>query len=304
MRPEIDIVVLDLDSAVAPGALGAAMRIDLRAWGPRIRLGCSVAQFAAFQRALAGQLAGLPRERAAMVFGGSGDFHHVSLALLQRRRAPVNLLVLDKHPDWVQGVPFLHCGTWLRHVLDLDHVSQIFHVGGEGDFEHRLWGRLSPWPALREGRIVVVPALRHFTKFHWHTIPHQPLRPAAHTPVTPAHLARLLEPYRRALAARPLYISLDKDVLTGSHAAGNWDSGHLTFREVQHVMRAFVGASQGLAGMDVFGDWSACATHGLLRGLLRWEHWGGPHVEAHAARAGHARLNRLLVRCVSRGMGH
>src|SRR5947209_3121982 len=46
MQPEIDVVVLDLDSAVAPGALGAAMRIDLRAWGPRIRLGCSVAQFA------------------------------------------------------------------------------------------------------------------------------------------------------------------------------------------------------------------------------------------------------------------
>ena len=87
--------------------------------------------------------------------------------------------------------------------------------------------------------------------------------------MTPAHLARLLEPYRRALAARPLYISLDKDVLTGSHAAGNWDSGHLTFREVQHVMRAFVGASQGLAGMDVFGDWSACATHGLLRSSVR-----------------------------------
>ncbi len=303
MQPEIDVVVLDLDSAVAPGALGAAMWIDLRAWGPRIRLGCSVAQFAAFQRALAGQLAELPRARAAMVFGGSGDFHHVSLALLQRR-VPVNLLVLDKHPDWVQGLPFLHCGTWLRHVLDLDHVGQIFHLGGEGDFEHSLWGRLAPWPALREGRIVVVPARRPLTKFHWHTIPHQPLRPAAHTPVTPAHLARLLEPYRRALAARPLYISLDKDVLTGNHAAGNWDSGHLTFREVQHVLRAFVGASQGLAGMDVFGDWSACATHGLLRGLLRWEHWGGPHVEAHAARAGHARINRLLVRCVSRGMGH
>lgn len=237
-----------------------------------------------------------------MVFGGSGDFHHVSLALLQRRRAPCNLLVLDKHPDWVQGLPFLHCGTWLRHVLDLDHVGRIFHVGGEGDFEHALWGRLSPWPALREGRIVVVPALRTFTKFHWNDIPHQPLRPAEHQQVTPARLAGLLEPYRRVLAERPLYISLDKDVLTGSHAAGNWDSGHLTFREVQHVMRAFVSASQGLAGMDVFGDWSACATQGLLRGLLRWEHWGGPHVEAYTARAGHARINRLLVRCVSRGM--
>src|SRR5438445_2003851 len=40
MRPEIEAVVLDLDSAVAPEDLGAALRIDLRAWGPRIRLGC------------------------------------------------------------------------------------------------------------------------------------------------------------------------------------------------------------------------------------------------------------------------
>src|SRR5690349_15321606 len=82
MQPEIEAIVLDLDSSIAPAELGAAVRIDLRAWGPRLRLGCGVAQFAAFQRELAGQLAGLPRERAAMVFGGSGDFHHVSLALL------------------------------------------------------------------------------------------------------------------------------------------------------------------------------------------------------------------------------
>jgi hypothetical protein len=72
-------------------------------------------------------------------------------------------------------------------------------------------------------------------------------------------------------ASRPLYISVDKDVLIEADAAVNWDSGHLHLAEARAVLSAFVGAAGGrLAGMDVIGDWSPVRLRGPLRHVLHW----------------------------------
>src|SRR5207253_9812558 len=95
----------------------------------------------------------------SLAFLGSGDFHHLPLALLRRINQPINLLVFDNHPDWMRGVPFLHCGTWLNHAAALPQVQYIFHVGGNVDFDNRFrW--LAPWRCLRAGKIHVFPAVR------------------------------------------------------------------------------------------------------------------------------------------------
>ena len=65
-----------------------------------------------------------------MTLYGSGDFHHVTLALIRQIREPFNLLVLDKHPDWMRGIPFLHCGTWLRHALRMATLNARFPLRG------------------------------------------------------------------------------------------------------------------------------------------------------------------------------
>src|SRR5262249_23968060 len=137
-------------------------------------------------------------------FVGSGDFHHVSLALLGRLRGPVNLLVVDNHPDWVRGVPLLHCGTWLAHAADLAHVGRIFHVGGEVDFDNA-YAWLAPWDRLRAGRIVVWPACRQFTGSQWADVPHTPLRQAPGVRADRERIDSLLDPYRGELRERPLY---------------------------------------------------------------------------------------------------
>ena len=63
-----------------------------------------------------------------------------------------------------------------------------------------------------------------------------------------------LRPFARSLARRPLYVSLDKDVLTAEEAVVNWDSGHLRLAEVTEVLGAFVAAARGdVVGVDVPG---------------------------------------------------
>jgi hypothetical protein len=295
MRPPgFDLRVLDLDGALPPqGQLreGEPTRVaDLRGWGPRVRMACGLRTFRAFAEDVAGRLGAGDRPR--LVLFGSGDFHHVTLALLEHLSRPFNLLVLDKHPDWVRGLPFLHCGTWLARTLRLPNLGRVFHVGGDLDFDNH-YAPFAPWRELRSGRVRVIPARRRFRGSGWGRVSHDHL--LADEPLAD-RLDRLLEPDRSDLAARPLYVTIDKDVLTADAAAVNWDSGCLALDQLLTVLDAFGRAAGGrFTGADLLGDWSPVRTSGWGRRLLDWtEH---PQLQVRPAEAAerNRRANRAIV---------
>jgi hypothetical protein len=300
------VQVMDLDGSIcSQHVLMDRLRptvLPVAPWGPRIRMACAFRRFQRFERAL-GALAPEPASDAPILtLCGSGDFHHVSLALLRRLRGSFNLLVVDKHPDWMRAIPFLHCGTWLYHATALPQVGRIFHVGGELDFDnHYRW--LAPWPHLRSGRITVIPAVRRFRRGNWAGVDNEPLRPAADAEATAERLEAVVQAFRAHLQQRPLYISVDKDVLLEGDAAVNWDSGQLRLTEVQAVLVAFLRAARGmLAGMDIVGDWSPVRVQGVLRRLLhRTEHPALVIDPAEAARR-NERANLSLVAAVRRAL--
>jgi hypothetical protein len=290
--------ILDLDGGLT-AQQAVARRADaiyrLRAWGPRVRMACSFPRFEKFRDVLAGQLGGDRDFSPTLTLVGSGDFHHVSLALVERVDEPFNLLVLDNHPDWMRYIPFLHCGTWLYHAARLPRVRRVFHVGGDVDFDNRYrW--LAPWPLLRSGKITVFPAVQRFTRGTWRRVAHRPVRPAPGTPLTPERMEQLLEPHRGDLARYPLYVSLDKDVMVSADAPVNWDSGHLREAEVTTVLEAFERAANGrLAGMDVVGDWSPVRVAGSFRQFFHLtEHPALAIAPAQASRS-NERLNLRLL---------
>jgi hypothetical protein len=294
--------VLDLDGSLLRQTRflrrSNAAILRLEEWGRNLRLACSLAALARFEGQLA-QLTGSRHDAGPfLTFLGSGDFHHVSLALLRRVTLPFNLLVIDNHPDWMRGIPFLHCGTWLYHAARLPKVQRIFHLGGAVDFENRYrW--LAPWPMIRAGKIVVAPARQRFRGRLWDPIAHQPLRRHPDEPAGPNLLLKWLAPYRAELAARPLYISLDKDVLNASEALVNWDSGHLTAAEVTAILSAFQSAADGeLAGMDVVGDWSPVHLRGWMQRLLHWTEHPGLASDVDEATRRNESLNLRLLECL------
>jgi hypothetical protein len=297
--------ILDLDGALtAQPALndrGASATHCLNEWGPRIRLGCGHRAFRRFKDDLNRRLG--PPTEPALTFCGSGDFHHVSLGLIRRIPEPFNLLVIDKHPDWMRGVPMMHCGTWVCHAVRLPTVQRVYHIGGDLDFDNAYrW--LAPWPELQAGKIKVIPAIRRFEKGRWRGIPHQPLRARADECATRDRVLGLIQANLGQLARYPLYISLDKDVMTRADAVVNWDSGFLQWAEVETILDVFLSAAQGrLAGMDVVGDWSAVRVHGLFRKALdRIEH-PSLAVRANEAVAINERLNlRLIDFLAARGL--
>ncbi|OYX86993.1 MAG: hypothetical protein B7Y71_02055, partial [Xanthobacter sp. 35-67-6] len=74
-----------------------------------------------------------------------------------------------------------------------------------------------------------------------------------------------------AIAARlpdaPLWITLDKDVLTPDEAVTNWDQGRLTLEQVLCAIGRFA-TRRPILGMDVCGDYSPDAGLGPVRAIL------------------------------------
>jgi hypothetical protein len=293
------IRVLDLDGSIPEQApvmdRYAPVKYDHRGWGPSVRMACRHGRFALFERALAASLDRETSEPTVTLYG-SGDFHHVTLALLRRIQRPFNLLILDKHPDWMRGIPFLHCGTWVYHAARLPQVRRIIHVGGDLDFDNAFrW--LAPWRLLRSGKITVLPAIRRFERGGWSGIPHGSLRPEPDAWTSPQRLLELLRPLESDLHRWPLYISLDKDVLCSADAIVNWDSGHLTVPEVEMILEAFLEAARGkLVGMDILGDWSAPHLSGWFRRWLHFTEHPRLRVNPEMAVKKNARANLLLLR--------
>ena len=295
--------ILDLDGSLARQSLlmrrSGAVILRMQEWGRRLRLACRHKTFSRFEKQLA-HLAGTPHdEQPFLTFLGSGDFHHVSLALLRRLPGPFNLLVIDNHPDWMRGIPVLHCGTWLYHAALLPNVQRIFHLGGALDFD-TAYRWLAPWPMIRSGKIIVAPARQRFQGRVWDRIAHQPLRRRPDETIEAEILSNWLDPYRAELAAHPLYISLDKDVLTASEAVVNWDSGCLTAAEVLTILSMFAEAADAeLAGMDIVGDWSPVHLYGLFQRILHWTEHPSPAVDANEATRRNQALNLRLLECMA-----
>jgi hypothetical protein len=295
----MQIRILDLDGSLAQQpdlvARHRPATVPAREWGPAIRLGCAFGRFRRFEKFLQAALGAAPDPGPALTLYGSGDFHHVSLALLRRLDSPFNLLLLDNHPDWMRGVPFLHCGTWVYHAARLPQVRRIFHAGGDVDFDN-YYRWLAPWRLLRDGKIVVLPGRRPFRRGRWCAVANEPLRPEPDLPADRERLADLLRPYAADLAKYPLYISLDKDVLVEAEAIVNWDSGHLSLAEVCLVLEMFLRSAAGnLIGMDVVGDWSPVRLRGLLRRFLHWTEHPALAVDPEEAARRNERTNLTLL---------
>jgi hypothetical protein len=307
----MDIRILDLDGSVSAQRNLVLQTRDFvrpaRDWGPRVRLTCRFSQFGAFEHDLTERLGCAADADPAVTLIGSGDFHHVSLALVRRLTRPFNLLVLDKHPDWMRGVPLLHCGTWLTHAARLPLARHVFHVGGELDFDNSFrW--LAPWDLLCQGRITVLPATRRFRSGRWAHLQHEPLRGGPESSITAERLQQLLAPYREELARWPLYVSVDKDVMRVEDAVVNWDSGQLELGEVEAILAAFRAAAGELAGMDLVGDWSPVEVQGPFRRALHWLEHPALTVDPAEARRRNERANLALLRAAgvlrsARGLG-
>ncbi|MDU2064985.1 MAG: arginase family protein [Sporomusaceae bacterium] len=187
-------------------------------------------------------------------FLGSGDFHHLTLATLEKLTDPFALLVFDNHPDCSYALPRYACGNWLYHAVKLPLCRQVVHVGATETYG---WLRraLSLHSLQQSGKLLFIPAeIGKGKKYYCQEI------------------MTLLEPSLKE--EMPLYLSLDKDVINAQESPGDWDNGILTLTDVVYLIEA-VGSSFSYIGADITGEASfPCNYQGyFLKHLLAdWDH--------------------------------
>jgi arginase family enzyme len=237
-------LVLDFDRSV--GALPGATVIDLGDWQEAIRFGCSRRRM----REVCAHLAPRLPEHFGTVFLGSGDYHHLSWPLIERLAAhgPFEVVVFDNHPDNMRFPFGVHCGSWVRRVAALPFVAHVHVVGissSDVSASHAWENYLAPlarakltyWTVGVDTRWAVrIGLARAFKSFD----------------TTAALLERFVEERRTSTA--PVYLSIDKDVLSPDVARTNWDQGRLSDSDLFTAIDALSGM---LVGSDITGDVSA-----------------------------------------------
>lgn len=268
--------ILDLDGAIMlqPEMMDACarsggIRTAASDLAPRLRL-------QADRGALADLDARLGPHRAGDIhFIGSGDFHHLALLLVERAGRPLSVVHFDNHPDWTAWPSSLNCGSWVARALEQPNVLRVVTLGPDSSDLAAPQTKGAALRYLREGRLELHPfaSSRTFYAGRGFAVPGATAAPGLNGDGLAWHGLEEGDWHMRIseIAARlpdaPIWISLDKDVLTETEALTNWDQGRLSLAETLEAISIFA-RHRPVIGMDVCGDFSPAHNLGPWRRLL------------------------------------
>lgn len=169
-------------------------------------------------------------------FLDSGNYHYLSKLWTDLIREPFELVVFDNHTDMQPPMfgDILSCGGWVQAALEENKLlRRVILIGPpERAFEEAeagSWGPRVAWVS-REMLLAGESAGRGAEREPGDKIP---------------------ETARRE--ALPLYLSIDKDVLSCQEAATNWDQGEMTLERLAGIIREAV-KGRRVIGWDVCGE--------------------------------------------------
>ncbi len=299
------IVLADLDGSL-PGqtpleervAKGRAESIDLRDMGPSLRIVARRKTLAQFISAFGPTGAG-----PEVVFYGSGDFHHLTAGLLLRQDRPLTVIHFDNHPDWVLYPRTFNCGAWVNRALDMPHVQRVITIGPCSEDLVRPELQMANLGALRDGRLELYP---------WRHGPSRVFRQYGDGPdrrqkdgflhwreLSGEDWSGFLDELIARLSPDPLYITIDKDVLTSADATTNWDQGGLP---LNHLLQAVekLAEARAIVGVDVCGDYSKPMFRDPFRAALAYFDHPAQTPPTPASLAINATTNEALLDCFER----
>jgi len=228
-----------------------------------------------FREALVKQLSS-DKAEPRLTFMGSGDFHHITAFLvslaLENQTAPITLIHLDNHPDWVKFENGMHCGSWINRALEFRKIEKIITLGVcSRDLKRPEWKGANLTP-LSQGLLELYPydhapsrVKRDYGSgasfeqrggaLHWKTIHHMGEQ-------------NFIEYLLSRIKTESVYLTIDKDVLAREDAITNWDQGSMRMPYLLSLLIE-IGRRHAVIGADVTGDYSTPRYSGDLWTRLR-----------------------------------
>lgn len=215
-------------------------------------------------------------------FLDSGNYHYLSLFYLERIEEDFELLLLDNHPD-MQAPSFgevTSCGGWVREALcRLPHLKKLYLYGIEDILLREIAQEepvdprvvlLRSWQAVNDDGNPIKEGAQAPGDFDarrdpWKLVVEEDVREQLKaTPKAEScrqaegeNSGRQREKEKKRpdgkQEGRPLYISLDKDVLRLGDAFCNWSQGVMSMGELEKLL-TFCYASRRLLGLDICGE--------------------------------------------------
>ncbi len=154
-------------------------------------------------------------------FLDSGNYHYMTRLWIEQITQPFDLLVLDHHTD--MEVPMLKelltCGSWLRDAVEgQENLKEVYLIGPEQKDVDRI-------EDCHEERMHIITQEQM----------HQESR------------------RKKAEGGRPIYISIDKDVMGEQWARTAWTQGDMTLEEMCGILDDFIKKREVL-GVDICGE--------------------------------------------------
>ncbi len=174
----------------------------------------------AAQECIRDRMADLPP--AGIHFLDSGSYHYISKFWTDKIGETFSLVLIDHHTDMLPPAfgNILSCGSWVNEVLDYN-------------------------PNIKN--IILIGVSNHFI-----------------SQISPGHLPRVIIPDSLQTVAdlrttEPVYISIDKDVLSPRTVSINWDQGNMSLKELAAYL-TIIKKQHKIIGVDICGE----SDHSLL----------------------------------------
>lgn len=159
-------------------------------------------------------------------FIGSGNYHYISLFLIEKIKENFTLVLFDNHSDCQRPIfeELLSCGGWVRTaILTNKFLKEVILVGTSEDSI----GTIDP--EVKHKLVILSQNMIFRDKHWWHKL--------------------------KKIIHYPTYISVDKDVFSKDTAETNWDQGQMTIDDFyygfQHIEK-----NKRIISMDVCGEYS------------------------------------------------
>ena len=181
-------------------------------------------------------------------FLDSGNYHYLTKLWLELVKEPFELLVFDHHTD-MQHPAFggiLSCGGWIREALETnDNLKHVILVGPPQAAMEETKKELAEDGEELLGKVIWISEeefLRNVEKPDWI----QKLCGQCNVTGAEADEKEQL----------PLYISIDKDILSESEGKTNWDQGNVVLDQVLQFIDVYMQQTPGrqFIGMDICGE--------------------------------------------------
>ena len=196
-------------------------------------------------------------------FFDNGNYHYMSKLWTDRVQEPFTLIVFDHHPD-MQPPRFggiLSCGGWVKEVLDNNKfVQNVIIIGVKDELVETVREELS-----QSGESSILEKVTFIKESELNTLSFQ----SSLSSLTPSASGAAVRSYQqinlplrhspgslllsRLSSQHSLYISIDKDALSPTYAATNWDQGSLTLDALKNCITTLA-TGRKILGIDICGE--------------------------------------------------